>query len=257
MSRGSSAGTLSSAARTMVAARSSGRRSFSDPLNARPMGERAVATMTASGIAVLHDEAVRVVAGRRTYSRVAALRGTARTQPAMGVLGGLLGLLGRRDPGGPAAQQLRPRPARTGVRSAHLGRRAPRFPGGSRPVRPPWRPGGRSRVAGRAQAAVGGRRPHAEGVGHGRQEHRGGRRVARRAGVELVGAEQRAVGGERAARAPSRGRRCGRRPRRPRSSARRPSAGSSGGPSCAAAGRSAGWCRGRGRCRRRPRRRRR
>src|SRR4051812_49753341 len=50
MSVGSSAGTLSSAARTMVAVRSSGRRSLSDPLNARPMGERAVATMTASGM---------------------------------------------------------------------------------------------------------------------------------------------------------------------------------------------------------------
>src|SRR4051812_31328738 len=50
MSVGSSAGTLSRAARTMVAARSSGRRSTSDPLNARPMGERAVATMTASGM---------------------------------------------------------------------------------------------------------------------------------------------------------------------------------------------------------------
>ena len=34
---------------TMVAARSSGRSSRSDPLTARPMGERAVATMTASG----------------------------------------------------------------------------------------------------------------------------------------------------------------------------------------------------------------
>src|SRR4051812_21545657 len=50
MSRGSSAGTLSSAARTMVAARASGRRSLSDPLKARPMGERAGATMTASGM---------------------------------------------------------------------------------------------------------------------------------------------------------------------------------------------------------------
>ena len=43
-------GHLVQAARMMVAVRSSGRRSFSDPLNARPIGERAVATMTASGI---------------------------------------------------------------------------------------------------------------------------------------------------------------------------------------------------------------
>src|SRR5256886_11717011 len=43
-------GTLSSAVRMIVAARSSGRRSTSEPLPARPMGERAVATMTASGM---------------------------------------------------------------------------------------------------------------------------------------------------------------------------------------------------------------
>src|SRR5690625_5535430 len=39
-------------ARTIVAARSSGRMSFMAPLNARPMGERAVATMTASSIMI-------------------------------------------------------------------------------------------------------------------------------------------------------------------------------------------------------------
>src|SRR5579859_2802142 len=50
MSRGSSCGTLSSAARTAVTARSSGRRSLSEPLTARPIGVRAVATITASGI---------------------------------------------------------------------------------------------------------------------------------------------------------------------------------------------------------------
>src|SRR3954447_16483333 len=50
MSLASSPGTLSSADLMMVAVRSSGRRSTSDPLNARPMGERAVATMTASGM---------------------------------------------------------------------------------------------------------------------------------------------------------------------------------------------------------------
>src|SRR5438477_9743470 len=47
---GSSWGTLSSAARITVAARSSGRRSAREPLTARPIGERAVATMTASGM---------------------------------------------------------------------------------------------------------------------------------------------------------------------------------------------------------------
>jgi hypothetical protein len=47
---GSSCGTLSRAARTTVVARSSGRRSRSEPLTARPMGERAVATTTASGM---------------------------------------------------------------------------------------------------------------------------------------------------------------------------------------------------------------
>ena len=46
----SSAGTLSSTAFTIVVAKSSGRRSTSDPLNARPMGLRAVATITGSGI---------------------------------------------------------------------------------------------------------------------------------------------------------------------------------------------------------------
>ena len=47
---GSSCGTLASAAVTIWASRSSGLIELSDPLNARPMGERAVATMTASGM---------------------------------------------------------------------------------------------------------------------------------------------------------------------------------------------------------------
>src|SRR3954464_15355318 len=50
MSLASRAGTLSSAALMMVAVRLSGRKSTSDPLNARPIGERAVETMTASGM---------------------------------------------------------------------------------------------------------------------------------------------------------------------------------------------------------------
>ena len=51
---GSSWGTFSSAALTMVAARSSGRQSTSEPLLARPIGVRAVDTITASGIAPVY-----------------------------------------------------------------------------------------------------------------------------------------------------------------------------------------------------------
>src|SRR3954447_20225157 len=47
---GSSSGTFSSAALMISALRSSGRKSLSDPLLARPMGERAVETITASGM---------------------------------------------------------------------------------------------------------------------------------------------------------------------------------------------------------------
>ena len=50
ISVGSSWGTWASAARTICTVRSSGRMVVSEPLNARPMGERAAATMTASGI---------------------------------------------------------------------------------------------------------------------------------------------------------------------------------------------------------------
>src|SRR3954453_3471214 len=50
MSAGSSSGIFSRAVRMIVAERSSGRRSFSEPLNARPMGERAAETITASGM---------------------------------------------------------------------------------------------------------------------------------------------------------------------------------------------------------------
>ncbi len=50
MSFGSSSGTLASAAWMIVAVRSSARRSFRDPLKARPIGERAAETITASGI---------------------------------------------------------------------------------------------------------------------------------------------------------------------------------------------------------------
>ena len=50
MSAGSSSGTLARAAATICAVRSSGLMVMRDPLNARPIGERAVATMTASVI---------------------------------------------------------------------------------------------------------------------------------------------------------------------------------------------------------------
>src|ERR1700747_1005908 len=51
MSAGSSCGTLARAAVTIWAARSSGRMPVREPLNARPIGDRAVATITASGMA--------------------------------------------------------------------------------------------------------------------------------------------------------------------------------------------------------------
>src|ERR1700722_14432927 len=51
MSSGLSCGILARAADTSCTVRSSGRIEVSDPLKARPMGERAVATMTASGMA--------------------------------------------------------------------------------------------------------------------------------------------------------------------------------------------------------------
>jgi len=49
-SAGSSCGTFASAAATIWAARLSGRMAVSEPLPARPMGDRAVATITASGM---------------------------------------------------------------------------------------------------------------------------------------------------------------------------------------------------------------
>src|SRR4051794_22035045 len=64
ISAGSSCGTLSITARTIVAARSSGRTSTSDPLFARPIGLRAVATMTASGMFGVLLDAIRAVTER-------------------------------------------------------------------------------------------------------------------------------------------------------------------------------------------------
>src|SRR5215469_3181907 len=55
MSAGSSWGTLASAAATICWTASSGRMVVSDPLNALPMGDRAVATITASGMAAPSD----------------------------------------------------------------------------------------------------------------------------------------------------------------------------------------------------------
>ena len=51
ISPGSSCSTWASAAETIWAVRSSGRMLVMDPLNARPIGERAVATITASDMA--------------------------------------------------------------------------------------------------------------------------------------------------------------------------------------------------------------
>src|SRR5262249_943419 len=55
MSAGSSWGTLASAAATICCTASSGRMVVSDPLNALPMGDLAVATITASGMAAPSD----------------------------------------------------------------------------------------------------------------------------------------------------------------------------------------------------------
>src|SRR3954465_6175704 len=51
---GSSSGTFSSAAFTIVAVRSSGRQSTSEPLLEPPMGGRGVETMTASGMTTVY-----------------------------------------------------------------------------------------------------------------------------------------------------------------------------------------------------------
>src|SRR3712207_5176216 len=105
MSAGSRAGTLSRAARTIVAVRSSGRRSFSEPLNARPIGERAAATMTASG---MEGPLRRGGSGHpRTYSRVAT-ECSARRDALGGLLDRLLRLLGREDLRWSTAQQRGP-----------------------------------------------------------------------------------------------------------------------------------------------------
>src|SRR3954447_8553107 len=195
MSVGSSAGTLSSAARTIVAARSSGRKSFSDPLNARPMGERAVATMTASGMGPPAELGSGSGAGGRdhprNYSRVS--RRTPATPSAADR--GLLGLLRGGQLRGATAAQQRPGPARTGLGAAHRGG----LHLGARPARRArGRLGDRAdRVAAQgAQASVGGGGPDADRVGDRPQQHSRRRGVTGGAGVELVAAEQRPVGGE-------------------------------------------------------------
>src|SRR5213593_73184 len=91
----STAGTFSSRVLTMNPPRSSMRWSFSEPLNARPMGERAVATMTASGIRSLPCRR------RPRYRRLAT------PSPRL--------LLGRRDP---QLRRLKRRPLRPAP-SAH------------------------------------------------------------------------------------------------------------------------------------------
>src|SRR5689334_17717234 len=91
-SAGSSCGTFASAAFTICTVRSSGRMLIMLPLKARPIGERAVATMTASGMAgslaelvvyrtVAHD---REAVSRRQAGRRAAGAGVAREPPHHG-----------------------------------------------------------------------------------------------------------------------------------------------------------------------------
>src|SRR5690625_6203591 len=62
---GASWGTGSRVARTICDASASGRTSFSEPLRARPIGERWAATMTASGTWISFDDCVRAGSGQR------------------------------------------------------------------------------------------------------------------------------------------------------------------------------------------------
>ncbi|OPZ52306.1 MAG: hypothetical protein BWY91_02367 [bacterium ADurb.BinA028] len=68
MSAGFSAGILASAAAIICTDRSSGRMSLSEPLNARPIGLRAVETMTASVTGGSSSSRVRAAAGERALS---------------------------------------------------------------------------------------------------------------------------------------------------------------------------------------------
>ena len=140
---------MSSAARTIVAARSSGRSWVSDPLPARPIGERAVATMTASGTATPSSagscyregtSAGDPLGGRLVHRRQQRLG----DQPvAVGARVEAVLAVRRRGPRG--------RPARP----ARRGRPAPRRrPGWRPPRRRP--PGDRAR---RPRPAAAGRRP--------------------------------------------------------------------------------------------------
>src|SRR3954452_25257740 len=100
---GSRAGTLSRAARITVALRSSGRTSFREPLKARPIGLRAVDTITASGMtAPLRRGAlapILLVGNRGLHGPVAAVPSGCAPHP-----------------GGPVRVGRRPRPVRVGRR---------------------------------------------------------------------------------------------------------------------------------------------
>ena len=121
----SSSGTLSSAARTIVAARSSGRTLVSDPLWARPMALRAVETMTASGMT---GSSVRAVADRRsTPLPVADIELSIAFLLPCGNRPGFGTALVRRAPGAGWGRTLRT-PGRPGVR--------PRSPHAVRPAIP-------------------------------------------------------------------------------------------------------------------------
>src|SRR5690606_6624652 len=122
MSSGFSWGTLASAAVMICAVRSSARRSFSDPLKARPMGERAVATMTASGMLAALLDGVRggartgdhVITGTLTCAvlQVAARGRATRPGRRRHLLRGRLGA---------APQQHRPAAERPALPPGHLG----------------------------------------------------------------------------------------------------------------------------------------
>src|SRR4051794_594523 len=101
--RGSSSGTLSRAARTICAARSSGRMLTIEPLPARPIGERATETMTASGMRYSFEGYFPDVAtGPRTVS---VTRGESHVEGHGARRHGFFGR-GDRCGAGPAAAQL-------------------------------------------------------------------------------------------------------------------------------------------------------
>src|SRR3954451_9820176 len=194
MSVGSSSGTWSRAARTIVAVRSSGRSSFRAPLNARPIGERVAATMTAPGRG---SSTMRARRRRRTTDRARTSPRVAGASPPCGESGPgagpsrLVGLAGGGDLRRTTPAESRPRPPRPGLLTADLG-------GLHLCAGPAGGPGGglghrAHGVAAHPEPPVGRGRPDGDAVGDGRQHDRGRRGVAVRGRVELVDADQGAV----------------------------------------------------------------